>query len=49
MLNTEQFILLAGSPEKWDEEIREQASRAADQNVGISLSELQEDETPPKE
>jgi len=44
MLNTEHFTLLAGSAEKWDEEIREQASRAADQNVGISLSELQEDE-----
>ena len=42
MLNTEQFILLAGRPEKWDEEVRQHASRAANQNVGINVPELQE-------
>ena len=44
MLNTEHFILLAGRPEKWDEEVRQQASRAAGQDVGIKLPELQEDQ-----
>jgi hypothetical protein len=44
MLNTEDFILLAGRPEKWDEEIRRQASRAADQNVRTNLPKLAEDQ-----
>jgi hypothetical protein len=44
MLNTEHFTLLAGRPEKWDEEMRHQASGAADENVGINLPELQEDQ-----
>jgi hypothetical protein len=44
MLNTEDFILLAGRPEKWDGEVRQQASRAADQNVAINLPELQEEQ-----
>ena len=44
MLNTEHFILLAGRPEKWDEEVRRQVSGAAGQNVGINLAELQEEQ-----
>jgi hypothetical protein len=44
MLNTEHLILLAGRPEKWDEEVRQHASRAADQKVGINLPELQEEQ-----
>jgi len=44
MLNTEHFVLLAGSPEKWDEEVRHQVSRAADENAAINLPELQEDQ-----
>jgi len=44
MLNTEHFSLLAGRPEEWDEEIRQQASRAANQNVAINLRELQEEQ-----
>jgi hypothetical protein len=44
MLNAEDFILLAGRPEKWDEEVRQQASRAADQNVGMNLRDLQEEQ-----
>jgi hypothetical protein len=44
MLNTEHFTLLAGRPEKWDEEVRQQASRAAGQDDGIKLLELQEDQ-----
>ncbi len=44
MFNTEHFILLAGSPEKWDEEIRQQARPAGDQKVGINLPKLQEDQ-----
>jgi hypothetical protein len=44
MLNTEHFTILAGRPEKWDEEVRQQASRAAGQDVGINLPELQEDQ-----
>jgi hypothetical protein len=44
MLNTEQCVLLAGRPEKRDEEVREQASRAGDQRVGINLPKLQEDQ-----
>jgi hypothetical protein len=44
MFNTEHFILLAGSPEKWDEEIRRQARPVGDQKVGINLPELQEDQ-----
>jgi hypothetical protein len=44
MFNTEHFILLAGSPERWDEEIRQQARPAGDQKVGINLPKLQEDQ-----
>jgi hypothetical protein len=44
MLNTEDFILLAGRPEKWDEEIRQQARRAGDPKVGINLPKLHEDQ-----
>ena len=44
MLNIEQFVLLAGRPEKWDEEIRRQANRAADQSVRTNLPKLQEDQ-----
>ncbi len=44
MLNTQHFILLAGRPEKWDEEVRHQASRAADQKVRTNLPKLQEDQ-----
>jgi hypothetical protein len=44
MLNTEDFILLAGRPEKWDEEVRQQASCATDQNVPTNLPELQEEQ-----
>jgi hypothetical protein len=44
MLNTEHFSLLAGRPEECDEEIRQQASRAANQNVAINLRELQEEQ-----
>jgi len=44
MLNTEHFILLAGRPEKWDEEIRQQARCAGNQKVGINLPKLQEDQ-----
>ncbi len=41
MLNTADFILLAGWPEEWEEEVREQAS-PAHQNVAINLRELRE-------
>ena len=44
MFNTEHFILLAGSPEKWDEEIRQQGRPAGEQKVGINLTKLEEDE-----
>jgi hypothetical protein len=44
MLNTTGCVLLAGRPEKWDEEVRQQARRAGDQKVGINLPELQEDQ-----
>src|SRR5215471_5893218 len=44
MLNTEHFVLLAGRPEKWDEEIRQQARPAGDQKVGINVPKLQEDQ-----
>ena len=44
MLNTKEFVLLAGRPEKWDEEVRQQTSRAADQNVRTNLPKLQEDQ-----
>jgi hypothetical protein len=44
MLNTEHFILLAGRPEKRDEEIRQQARRAGDPKVEINLPKLQEDQ-----
>jgi len=44
MLNTEHFILLAGRPGKWDEEVRQQASCATEQNVPINLPKLQEDQ-----
>jgi hypothetical protein len=42
MLNTQQFVLLAGKPEKWDEEVRQQATRVADPNIRVGLPELQE-------
>jgi hypothetical protein len=44
MLNTEHFTLLAGRPEKWDEEVRQHASYAGVHNVGINLPKLQEDQ-----
>jgi hypothetical protein len=44
MLNANEFVLLAGRPEEWDEEVRQQACRAGDPEVGIKLPELQEDQ-----
>ena len=44
MLNTEHFILLAGKPENWDEEVRQQATGVVDQNGEINLPRLQEDD-----
>jgi hypothetical protein len=44
MLNAEHFILLAGRPENWDEQVRQHPSRAAEQNVRVNLPELQEDQ-----
>jgi hypothetical protein len=44
MLNAEDFILLAGWWEEWDEEVRQQASRAADQSVAMNLRDLQEEQ-----
>ncbi len=44
IVNTEHFILLAGKPEKWDEEVHQQATRIADANARINLPELQEDQ-----
>lgn len=41
MLNTEHFILLAGKPEEWDEEVREQATRFANPSARVNLPELQ--------
>jgi len=43
MLNANEFVLLAGRPEEWDEEVRQQACRAGDPEV-IKLPELQEDQ-----
>jgi hypothetical protein len=44
MLNIEHFTLLAGRPEEWDEEVRQQANCPTDQNVPINLPKLQEDQ-----
>src|SRR5271166_4248929 len=44
MLRTEQFILLAGRPETWDEEVHQQAARVADPSVSINPAELQEEQ-----
>jgi hypothetical protein len=41
-LTTQEFVLLAGRPEKWDEQVRQQASGAAGQNVSANLLESQE-------
>jgi hypothetical protein len=44
MLNTEHFILLAGNPGRWDEEVRQHARHAGAHNVWIGLPQLQEDQ-----
>jgi len=44
MLNTKESILLAGRPEKWDEEVRQQARRAGDPKVEINLPKLHENQ-----
>jgi hypothetical protein len=44
MLNAEDFILLAGRPEKWDEEVRQRAGRSGGLNARINPPELQEDQ-----
>ena len=44
MLHAEDLILLAGWPEEWEEEVRQHAIRAADQNVAVNLRELQEEQ-----
>jgi hypothetical protein len=44
MLDTEDFILLGGRPEKWDKEVRQRAGRSGGQNARINLPESQEDQ-----
>ena len=44
MLNAEDFILLGGRPEKWDEEVLQRAGRSGGQNARINLPELQEEQ-----